>query len=125
MSEAAIRVHNVSKRFQLGTHSTYGTLRDAVVRSAANSFRTFKSFFTTIGNGSEANTLWALRDISFDVQRGDVLGVIGANGAGKSTLLKVLSRITPPTKGTIELNGRVGSLLEVGTGFHHELTGRE
>ncbi len=120
----AIRVENLSKRYRV-THnrqrSRYRTLRDTLVDAARAPFRRW------IGGESDpaVEDFWALQDVSFEVQPGEVVGIIGRNGAGKSTLLKVLSRITRPTKGRVELNGRVGSLLEVGTGFHHELTGRE
>jgi lipopolysaccharide transport system ATP-binding protein len=116
MSDIAIRVENLSKLYRLGASSQrrYDTLRDAIVGRLR---RTNKS--------TDATDLWALRDVSFEVQRGEVLGIIGRNGAGKSTLLKILSRITEPTEGHAEIHGRVGSLLEVGTGFHPELTGRE
>jgi len=115
-----IRVENLGKRYRLGTRqASYGTLRDVI----ANTFR------SPVGgrrNGKpSANTFWALKDISFEVEPGEILGIIGRNGAGKSTLLKLLSRVTVPTVGRIELYGRLGSLLEVGTGFHPELTGRE
>lgn len=116
MSDLAIRVENLGKRYRIGTLQTYRTLRE----SMSELFRR--------GNAPEsahASTFWALRDISFDVRQGQVLGVIGRNGAGKSTLLKILSRVTDPTVGLGEIHGRVGSLLEVGTGFHPELTGRE
>ena len=106
----AIRVEHLSKRYFLGGPQA-NSLRDAIVNVARGR--------------SEKKELWALRDVSFDVSDGEALGVIGHNGAGKSTLLKVLSRITRPTSGSAEIRGRVGSLLEVGTGFHNELTGRE
>jgi lipopolysaccharide transport system ATP-binding protein len=113
-----IAVEGLSKRYRIGGRQVHNSLRDAVaglVRAPLNRFRS---------NGS-ANTIWALDDVSFEVTPGEVVGIIGRNGAGKSTLLKILSQITRPTKGRVALNGRVGSLLEVGTGFHSELTGRE
>jgi len=115
----AIRVSHLSKQYRLGGHQEpYQTFRDAIV----NSLKTPLKFF----NKASANEgFWALKNVSFDVKQGEVLGIIGRNGAGKSTLLKILSRITAPTEGTVELRGRVGSLLEVGTGFHPEMTGRE
>jgi lipopolysaccharide transport system ATP-binding protein len=128
MSEIAIRVEGLSKKYRIGTRSTkYSTLRDAIARGVTRPFkglgsRTGADGATQNGNG---NTIWALKDVSFEIKRGDVVGLIGANGSGKSTLLKILTRITDPTNGTAELRGRVSSLLEVGTGFHPELTGRD
>jgi lipopolysaccharide transport system ATP-binding protein len=113
MSDVAISLHKISKQYKIGRRERYGTLRDTLTGL-------FKRREPT-----EEETFWALKDVSFDIAPGEVLGIIGRNGAGKSTLLKVLSRITEPTSGTAELHGRVGSLLEVGTGFHPELTGRE
>jgi lipopolysaccharide transport system ATP-binding protein len=115
-----IEVDNLSKLYRLGRrHSApYGTLREAVVGL-------FRKPPSSLMDASSETTLWALKDISFDVTAGEVLGVIGRNGAGKSTLLRVLSRVTEPTTGCVRLYGRVGSLLEIGTGFHPELTGRE
>ena len=122
MSDTVIRVENLSKRYRIGAaQARYGSLRDSLagaVKAPLNRLRSPK-------NGSPSQHIWALKDVSFEVQRGEVLGVIGRNGAGKSTLLKVLARITKPTGGRVLLEGRVGSLLEVGTGFHPELTGRE
>jgi lipopolysaccharide transport system ATP-binding protein len=116
-----IRVKNLSKQHSIGARKVhYPTLRESItgaVRSPLNWFRR---------NGhSEDSTIWALKDVSFEVMPGEVVGIIGRNGAGKSTLLKILSRITEPTEGWAKIHGRVGSLLEVGTGFHPELTGRE
>jgi lipopolysaccharide transport system ATP-binding protein len=117
MSDIAIRVENLGKQYRIGMMQTqYRTLRDNIVEG-----------FQRIGRSRKASTsiIWALRNVSFDVRQGQVLGVIGRNGAGKSTLLKLLARVTDPTEGKGEIYGRVGSLLEVGTGFHPELTGRE
>lgn len=116
--DIAIQVRGLGKRYRIGgPQEKYITLRDAIVSSVRAPFRRFSA---------DANReFWALKDISFDVEQGEVIGIIGRNGAGKSTLLKILSRITAPTEGTVDLYGRVGSLLEVGTGFHPELTGRE
>jgi len=115
-----IHVEHIGKRYRIGTRDTSTSLRDAIVERARAPFRALRD-----GNGKSSESIWALKDISFDVFAGEVVGIIGRNGAGKSTLLKILSSITKPTKGKINLIGRVGSLLEVGTGFHSELTGRE
>jgi lipopolysaccharide transport system ATP-binding protein len=128
MSDIAISVNGLSKLYQIGAkRHSYNTLRDRVTDTLASSWRRARHVLrgqSTSAAVSDA-TIWALQDISFEVKRGEVVGLIGRNGAGKSTLLKVLSRITEPTEGYAEIHGRVGSLLEVGTGFHHELTGRE
>ncbi len=130
MSDILISVENLSKSYLVG-HNTeregYTALRDVIARHAHNFVRKTKDMLSgrQIIQGDEIEEFWALKDVSFEVRRGEVLGVIGRNGAGKSTLLKVLSRITEPTKGRISITGRVASLLEVGTGFHPELTGRE
>lgn len=125
MSDLAIRVENVSKMYRLGVHDTHRTLRDALVNTTRRPFQRAQALFRGYNEQQPDNTFWALKNVSFDVKAGEVLGIIGRNGAGKSTLLKILSRITAPTEGRIEGYGRVGSLLEVGTGFHPELTGRE
>jgi len=125
MSELAIRVENVSKMYRIGVHDTHKTLRDALVNATKRPFQRAQALFRGSNSQQAKDTFWALKNVSFEVKQGEVLGIIGRNGAGKSTLLKLLSRITEPTEGRIEGYGRVGSLLEVGTGFHPELTGRE
>lgn len=120
MSDIAIRVEHLSKQYRLGGRlAGYRTFREAMLKALAAPVRWMRGERKTI------ETFWALDDVSFEIKQGEVLGIIGRNGAGKSTLLKILSRITKPTKGRVDLYGRVASLLEVGTGFHPELSGRD
>src|SRR5689334_22198419 len=128
MSQLAIRVDGLSKRYRIGAaERRHNTLRDLIVDTARKPLRGLRNLFHSDGHPrrSKKEWIWALKDMSFEIRRGEVVGIIGRNGAGKSTLLKVLTRITEPTEGHAEVHGRVGSLLEVGTGFHQELTGRE
>jgi homopolymeric O-antigen transport system ATP-binding protein len=136
MSDAAVRVDNLGKYYRIGAgrQAGQGLLREALsdlgrapFRRMAAGARHLRARLAGqhVSSSTEANHIWALRNVSFEVARGQIVGIIGPNGAGKSTLLKILSRITDPTEGRAELRGRVGSLLEVGTGFHPELTGRE
>ena len=128
MSELAIQVDGLSKRYRVGTRVPYRTLRDTLMNAVSGTARWIGSVArssTPAVSHTSTDLFWALRNVTFEVPRGSVVGVIGRNGAGKSTLLKVLSQITEPTDGIVQIRGRVGSLLEVGTGFHPELTGRE
>lgn len=128
MPDTVIKVQNLSKQYRIGARRQgYKTFREAIVDTAKAPFRLARSLLSAPSSllSFADDTIWALKDVSFEVKRGEVVGIIGRNGAGKSTLLKVLSKITEPTKGRVELKGRVGSLLEVGTGFHPELTGHE
>ncbi len=125
MTDIAMRVEHLSKRYRIGgPQARYQTLRDALVDAWPRISRVARRKNNS-SNSWQENTIWALKDVSFEVKQGEVVGIIGRNGAGKTTLLKILSRITEPTEGRAEIHGRVGSLLEVGTGFHPELTGRE
>jgi lipopolysaccharide transport system ATP-binding protein len=126
MSETVIKVENLSKQYRLGTRERYKTFREVLVNIAKLPFqRLTMDQSKSAVQRTKSETIWALKDVSFEVKQGEVLGIIGRNGAGKTTLLKILSRITDPTLGRVELRGRVGSLLEVGIGFHPELTGHE
>jgi ABC-type polysaccharide/polyol phosphate transport system ATPase subunit len=127
MSDVVIRVENLSKQYRIGAHEGYKTFRETLVDTVKVPFQRLSSLLSAPCSklSSTNDTIWALKDVSFEVKQGEVVGIIGRNGAGKSTLLKILSKITEPTEGRVELKGRIGSLLEVGTGFHPELTGHE
>jgi lipopolysaccharide transport system ATP-binding protein len=126
MSESAIVARGLGKRYRINEGGPdHDTLRDWISASVAAPFRAARALLEGRRVRSEARDFWALREVSFDIKRGDVVGIVGRNGAGKTTLLKILSRITAPTEGSADLYGRVAALLEVGTGFHAELSGRE
>jgi len=124
MSNAPIQIEGISKRYKIGQHERYLALRDLLTQTLSAPLRLFRN---GSGNSQQptADHFWAVKDVGFDVQQGEIVGLIGRNGAGKTTLLKILARITKPTSGRAWVRGRVGSLLEVGVGFHTELTGRE
>ncbi|MER3446455.1 MAG: ABC transporter ATP-binding protein [Candidatus Dadabacteria bacterium] len=128
MGDVAICVENLGKQYRIGQRKRYNALRDALSEAVYTPFRWLSQFVngqSAISNEQSNGIIWALKDVSFEVKRGEVVGIIGPNGAGKSTLLKILARITEPTEGYADIYGKVGSLLEVGIGFHSELTGKE
>jgi len=125
MSDLAIKISGLSKRYRIGIREKYPTIRETLMRAVSAPLHKVRHWVSGQNNGTGAEWIWALHDVDFEVKQGEVIGIIGRNGAGKTTLLKVLSGITEPTAGYADIYGRVGSLLEVGTGFHMELTGRE
>jgi lipopolysaccharide transport system ATP-binding protein len=126
MSDVAIRAEGLGKQYQIGAkQEKYQTFRDALLSTVTTPLRRVRNVLRGGAASSHRDTFWALQDVSFEIRQGEAVGIIGHNGAGKSTLLKLLSRITEPSRGYAEIRGRVGALLEVGTGFHPELTGRE
>jgi len=127
MNQVAIRCDGLAKQYHIGERVTYRGLREVITDAIASPFRRVRSALSGGSNNGhqEESTIWAMQDVSLEIKRGEAVGIIGRNGAGKSTLLKILSRITEPTRGQADIWGRVGSLLEIGTGFHPELTGRD
>lgn len=125
MSETAVKVEGLSKQYRIGERNAYPMFREALMQAVSAPFRKLRFMLSGGQNEPGTGLIWALKDVSFKVDKGEVVGIIGRNGAGKSTLLKILSGITEPTAGYADIYGRTGSLLEVGTGFHMELTGRE